>query len=68
MTYGKNARVGNLPVFSKEGAIRAYKIFAKAFSDNLTMEASVILSDASDDMHKLGFTWDEIEALEVETV
>lgn len=33
-----------------------------------TMEASVVLSSAGDDMHRLGFTWAEIEDMELEAI
>ncbi len=65
MTYGVNARVGNLTVFSKQGAINAYKIFAELFYKKLTMEASVVLSNASKDMYALGFTPAEVEDIEL---
>lgn len=64
-TNGKaGAKVGNLQVFTREGAVNAYKIFVRLFEAHMTMEASAILSDASDDMHRIGFTWDELEELE----
>lgn len=68
MKYGVNARVGNIVVFSREGAIEAFKRFAKICYNNLTMESSCVLSDCADDMHKLGFSWEEIEAMEIQSV
>lgn len=68
MTYGKNAHVGNLTVFSHEGAIKAYKIFIKLFNNNMTIETCTVLQDAAQDMHSLGFTDGELELLEAETV
>lgn len=62
------AKVGNIQVFTYEGAIRAYKIFCEIFNKNMTMEASVAQSDAAEDMHKLGFTWEEIENIELSTL
>lgn len=58
-TYG--AKVGNLQVFTYEGAVNAYKIFNR----ELTAEASAIQSDAALDMHRLGFSWEEIESIEL---
>lgn len=58
------AKVGNLQVFTTEGAINAYKIFVRLFQRDLSMAASSVLSDASDDMHRLGFSWDELEEIE----
>lgn len=68
MKYGVNARVGNVVVFSREGAIEAFKRFAKICYNNLTMESSCVLSDCADDMHKLGFSWEEIEAMEIQAI
>jgi hypothetical protein len=62
-TYG--AKIGNLQVFTYEGAVNAYKIFCELFNRDMTMEASAVMSDASLDMHRIGFTWDEIEAIEL---
>lgn len=68
MKYGQNARVGNLIVFSREGAINAYKIFCNAFYKTYSLEASVVMSNAALDMIALGFTPDEIEAIELSTL
>lgn len=65
-TYG--AKVGNLQVFTYEGAVRAYKIFCNLFNRDMTMEASAVQSDAALDMHKLGFSWEEIEEIEISTL
>lgn len=64
MKYGVNARVGNLVVFSREGAVEAYKIFVRLFNKYMNMEASVVLSDATEDMVALGFTYAECENIE----
>ena len=65
MKYGKNARVGNITVFSRQGAIEAYKTFCKTFNKSGTMEASAVLSGAMLDMFDLGFTASECEAIEL---
>lgn len=65
-TYG--AHVGNIQVFTLERAVEVFKMFAALCYENLTMEASVVLSDVSDDMHRLGFSWEEIEAMELEAI
>lgn len=65
MEYGKNAKVGNIIVFSREGAERAYKIFCEIFNKEMTLEASAIQSDVMLDMFALGFTPEEVEALEL---
>lgn len=65
MKYGVNARIGNIVVFTREGAIAAYKQFCKYFSEHISMEASVVCSNAMLDMLALGFTPDECEAIEL---
>lgn len=64
--YG--AHVGNIQVFTLERAVEVFKMFAARCYANLTMEASVVLSDVSEDMHRLGFSWEEIEAMELEAM
>lgn len=64
MKFGKNARVGNLLVFSREGAIEAYKIFVRMFDKYMNMEASLVLEKATEDMIKLGFSYAECEDIE----
>ena len=66
--YGNGAKVGNITVFSKKGAVKAYKIFCELFNRDHTMEASAVLSNASLDMFTLGFTPDEVEAIEISTL
>lgn len=64
--YG--ARVGNIQVFTMERAVEVYKMFAVRCYADLTMEASVVLSNVGEDMHRLGFTWAEIEDMELEAI
>lgn len=65
-TYG--AKVGNLQVFTYEGAVNAYKIFCELFNRDMTMEASIVQSKAAEDMNRLGFSWEELEAIELSTL
>lgn len=65
-TYG--AKVGNIQVFTMERAVEVFQMFAARCYGCLTMESSVVLSNVADDMHRLGFTWDEIERLELEAI
>ena len=60
--------MGNIQVFTLERAVEVFKMFAARCYENLTMEASVVLSDVSDDMHRLGFSWEELEAMELEVL
>lgn len=64
--YG--ATVGNIQVFTLERAVEVSKMFAARCYENLTLESSCVLSDVSEDMHRLGFTWSEIEAMELEAI
>lgn len=64
--YG--ARVGNIQVFTMERAVEVFQMFAALCYKNLTMESSCVLSDVSNDMHRLGFSWTEIEGLELAAI
>lgn len=64
--YG--AKVGNIQVFTVERAIEVFKMFAVRCYENLTLESSTVLTDVSFDMVKIGFTWAEIEAMEIEAI
>lgn len=65
-TYG--AKIGGITVFTYERAAEVFKTFAARCYNNLTMESSAVLSDVSDDMHRIGFGWDEIEQMELEAI
>lgn len=60
--YG--AKVGNIQVFTLERAIEVFKMFVTRCYNDLTMENSCVLSEVSQDMHKIGFSWAEIEDIE----
>lgn len=64
--YG--AKVGNLQVFTRDGAIRAYKIFVRLCFKNFTMESSCVLSAVEDDMKRIGFSGAELEDIEIEAL
>lgn len=68
MQYGIDAKVGNITVFTREGAINAYKGMAKRCYADLSLASSVVLSECGRDMHRLGFSWEEIEAMELEAI
>lgn len=61
--YG--AKIGNIQVFTIERAVEIYKMFVERCYSNLTMEASVALTQVEDDMRRIGFTADELEAIEL---
>lgn len=64
--YG--AMVGNIQVFTMERAVEVFKVFAERCYADLTMEASVVLANVGDDMHRLGFSWSEIEDMELSVI
>lgn len=63
-TYG--AKIGNIQVFTYERAIDVFKAFVERCYSNLTMESSTVLSNVSDDMHKIGFDYDELQKIEID--
>ena len=63
---GKMHKIGSLPVFTYEGAIDAFRTFAKRCYTNLTMESSFVLTDVADQMLALGFAPDFLENIENE--
>lgn len=67
--FGKyGAKVGNIQVFTYERAVEVFKMFAARCYENLTMESSAALSEVSLDMHNLGFSWDELEEMEISVI
>lgn len=64
--YG--AKVGNIQVFTLERAVEVFKMFVVRCYNDLTIESSIVLSDVSDDMHKIGFSWSEIEDIELSCI
>lgn len=64
--YG--CRIGNIQVFTRSGAIEAYKAFAKYIYDRISPESCVALSKAAEDMHAIGFEYEEIEQMEIDAI
>ena len=65
---GKLNKIGSLSVFTYEGAINAYKLFVRRYYDDISWSACDVLIKAADDLHALGFTYDEIEGFEIEVL
>ena len=65
-TYG--TRIGNQIVFTIEGAIKVYEMFVAECYRTCSPENFLILSEVEDDMHKAGFTWDQLEDIEINTL
>lgn len=52
--------------FVKEQAIRAYKTACRLFYESPSMERSTYCYELAERLHKVfGFTWDQIEAMEL---
>lgn len=64
----RSANIGGVTVFTYEGAEAAYKSLAARVYADLTMEASVALDAVSDVMHGLGYTWEQINDMEIEAI
>ena len=58
------ARVGNLRVFTYEGALEKYKLFLKVCYSNFDTNSSAVLTQVEDDMVALGWTREELEEIE----
>ena len=61
----KGVKIGGVTVFTYEGAEAAYKALAARVYANLTMEASAALDAVSETMHGLGYSWEEINDMEI---
>jgi len=64
MTQAMN--IGGRTVFTREGAINVYRLFLKVCYGDLNNGTAHALAQVEDDMLRVGFTWDEIEAIETE--
>jgi hypothetical protein len=62
--YGAN--VGHKTVFTKQGALDRYKACLEVCYNNITMEGAYVLGEMQNDLVKIGFTWDEVEKIEIE--
>lgn len=63
-TYG--AKIGNLQVFTYERAVEIYRLFLEECHKNFRMASSVVLGEVEEDMNRIGFSWEEIEQMEIE--
>lgn len=61
-------KIGGVAVFTIEGAADAYRRFAARCFSDFSMESSAALSAEADKLHALGFSWSEIESLELEAI
>lgn len=49
--YG--AKIGNIQVFTYEGAVNAYKNFCKLFNRDMSIEASVVQDAAAEELYEI---------------
>lgn len=66
--YG--VQVGHRFVFTKEAALERYKLFLEyVYKDcGLDVTGSLVLSEVQEDLIKIGFTYEELEKIEIEYV
>ena len=65
----KTYQIGNKSCFSVQGAIEYFKLIATRCYKDLSMESSVILSLAADDLHReIGLSYSEIESIELSCI
>lgn len=58
------AKVGGGMVFTYEGARKYYQILVKIAYSDTSVEKTIALATAEEDMVKIGFTWEELEEIE----
>ena len=59
----------DIDAFIKQKAVEKFIWLNKYFSEHMTMEASVACSEQADLLHNnFGFSWEEIEALEIKAI
>lgn len=59
-------KVGNITVFTREGAIEVFKTFQNICYKDLSMEAASVICDVEKDMLKLGFAYQDLEKIDNE--
>lgn len=65
MLNGKyGAKIGNILIFTKQGALDAYKSFLDTCYPKLSYESFLVLSQVEEDMIKIGFSYEELEQIE----
>ena len=64
----KGVKIGGVTVFTYEGAEAAYKRLVARAAEHYTMETSDALGVVSDVMHDLGYTWEQINDMEIEAI
>ena len=58
-----------IDAFIKKQAVERFIQLNKYFSEHMSMEASVVCSAQADLLHdNFGFSWEEIEAMEIEAI
>lgn len=62
-SYG--IQVGHKPVFTREGALERYTAFLEVCYP-LTVEGSLVLGEVQSDLVNAGFSWEEVEQIEID--
>ena len=61
--------IANKICFSVQGAIDYFKLLAERCYKDLSMESSVVLALAADDLHReIGLSYSEIESIELSCI
>lgn len=61
----KTYRIANKICFTQESALEYFRLLATRCQRELTLESSVILTNAADELHReLGLSYQEIEQIE----
>lgn len=64
--YG--GQVGGHTVFTREGAVEVYKTFVETVYSNFSTESALAIGKVEEEMIDLGFTWEELEQIELSAV
>ena len=58
-----------IDAFIKKQAVDRFVKLNKIFASHMTMEASIACSEQADSLHnQFGFSWEEIEAMEIQAI
>lgn len=60
--YG--TKVGNLQVFTYDGAEKTYKNFLEICYKDFDISGSIVLSEVEESMIAIGYTWEQLEQIE----
>lgn len=58
-------KIGGRICFTREAAEERYRRFCATFAQLPSPEGAIACSQVADDMFRIGFSWDEIEVIEI---